>query len=96
MDAGTKHQTPDEDIADLTTPTSDEQDLTTQTPPPNMDWLSNPPPTAFTSQRNRRVDVSIDTKTLLLQGEGENTTKKARRPPGTFRHGYYRKKTLTA
>jgi hypothetical protein len=34
MDAGTKHQTTDEDIADLTTPTLNEQELTTQTPHP--------------------------------------------------------------
>ena len=42
MDACTKHQTPDEDITDLTAPTSDKQDLTTQTSQPNMDCLSDP------------------------------------------------------
>jgi hypothetical protein len=80
MDAGTKHQTTDEDIADLTL-TSDEQDLTTQTPPPNTDWLSNPPLTPFTPQRNRRVDVSIDTKTLLIQGEGEKYDEEGTKAP---------------
>jgi ribonuclease HI len=80
MDAGTKHQTTDEDIADLTL-TSDEQDLTTQTPPPNTDWLSNPPLTPFTPQRNRRIDVSIDTKTLLIQGEGEKYDEEGTKAP---------------
>ena len=37
IDAGTKHQTTDEDITDLTTLTSEEQDLTTQTPPSSTD-----------------------------------------------------------
>ncbi len=64
IDAGTKHQTTDENIADLTTPASEEQDLSTQTPPSNTNWLNDPPHTAPTPQRNRRVDVSIDTKTL--------------------------------
>jgi hypothetical protein len=65
MDAGTKHQTTDEDITELTAPALDEQDLATQTPPPNTNWLSDHPHTAPTPQRNRRVDVPIDTKTFL-------------------------------
>ena len=52
-------------LSELTAPTSDEQGLSTQTPPPNTDWLSGPPHTAPTPQRDRRVDGSIETKTLL-------------------------------
>jgi hypothetical protein len=68
MDAGTKHQTTDENITELIAFTPDEQDRTTQTHPPNTDWLNNPLHTAPTPQRNRRFDVFIDTKTLPSQG----------------------------
>jgi hypothetical protein len=62
MDAGTKLRATDEDITELTAPTSNDQDLITQTPPPDTEWLNYPRHTAPTPQRNRRVDVSIDTK----------------------------------
>ena len=81
MNAGTKHQTTDEDIADLTTPTSEEQELNTQSTPSNTEWLTEPPHTAPTPQRNRRVDVSIDTKTLLPQGEGEKHDEEGTKAP---------------
>jgi hypothetical protein len=93
MDAGTMHQTTDEDITELTAPTPDEQDRTTQTHRPNTDWLNDPPHTAPRPRRNRLVDVSIDTKTLPSQGVAAILDEEGTKPPGTFRHGYYRKKT---
>ena len=53
MDAGTKHQTTENDITELTAPTLDDKYLTTQTPPPNTSWLSTPPRTVPAPQRNR-------------------------------------------
>ncbi len=64
MDAGTKHETTDDNGTKLTASTLDDQNLARQPPTPNTDWLSDPPRTAPTPQRNLRVDVSIDTKTL--------------------------------
>ena len=93
MNAGTKHQRTDEDITELAASTSDELDITTHTSPPNTDWLSDPSHTALIPQRHRRVDVSIDTKTLLSQGVAVRHDEEGTKPPGTFRHGLSRTKT---
>ncbi len=81
MNAGTKHQTTDEDITELTTPTRKDQDLTTQSPLPNIDWLSDSPRNAPTPQRNCRVDVSINTKTLPSQGVATIHDKEGKKAP---------------
>ena len=70
MDAGTKHQTTDEDTSDLNTPPPHTQDDLTPSSSHDTEWLA---PTGLppTLHRNRRVNVPIDTKTLPKQGEAE-------------------------
>ena len=46
-----------------------------------MDWLSDSPRTTLTTQRNRRVDVSIDTKTLPSQGVDAIHDEEGTKPP---------------
>jgi hypothetical protein len=65
MDAGTKHQTTDEDIHDLNTPTSHAQYEQPSPPPHNTVGIA-PPKRPPTLRKNRKVDVSIDTKTLPM------------------------------
>ena len=67
MDAGTELQSTDEDMNDLKLPFPHAQYDQPLSPPHNTEWLAppGPPPTL---RRNRRVDVSIDTKTLSMQG----------------------------
>ena len=63
MDAGTKHPTTDGDIHDLNTPTPHAQYEQPSSPQHNTKWLAppGPPPTL---RKNRKVDVSKDTKIL--------------------------------
>ena len=70
MDAGTKHHTTDDDISDLNTPFPLTQNGLTPSPSYDNEWLAltGPPPTLH---RNHRVDLSIETKTLLMQAEAE-------------------------
>ncbi len=94
MDAGTKHQTTDDDITVLNIPhTPYIQDHTAQTPTPITDLLSDPPHTAPTPHRNRRVDVSRDTHTLPSKGVAAIHDEEGTKAPGTPRHWYSRKKT---
>jgi hypothetical protein len=70
MDAGTKHQTTDEDISDLSTPSPHTQDYPPSPTPPDTECIAPAGP-PFNLHRNRQIDVSIDTKTLPMQGEAE-------------------------
>jgi hypothetical protein len=70
-DAGTKHQTLEEDIEDFTLPPSQNHEYHSQQPqqtPLTIDWLAHMKPDTPHPRRNRRDDVSIDTKTLSKQG----------------------------
>jgi hypothetical protein len=71
-DAGSKHQTQEEDLEAFTFSTSQDHEYHTQQQqqqtPFTTDWLSHTPPTAPPPRRNRRLDVSIDTKTLPTHG----------------------------
>jgi hypothetical protein len=71
-DAGTKQQTKDEDLDVFTFPPSQDHEYHSQQqqqqPPFTTDWLNHATPTTPPPRRNRRVDVSIDTKTLPPQG----------------------------
>jgi hypothetical protein len=70
MDARTKHQTTGGDISDLNTSPPCTQDDLTPSSSHDTEWLApdGAPPMLHI---NRRFDVSIDTKTLPMQGEAE-------------------------
>ena len=70
MDAGTKHQTTDEDLSELNTSSPHTQNDLTPSTSHGTEWLASarPPPTLH---RNRRANVAIDTKILSKQGEAE-------------------------
>jgi len=75
MDTRTIHQTTDEDQSDLNIPSPRDQN---DQPPPTLqdaEWLAplGPPSTL---RKNRRVDVSIETKIPSLQGEAETRDNK--------------------
>jgi len=71
MDARTKHQTTNENLSDLNTPSPRTQcDLTPSSSNYTAKWIA-PAGTPPKLHKNRRVDVSIDTKTLPTQGEVE-------------------------
>ena len=70
MDVGTKHQTTDEDISNLKSPPPRTQDDLTPPSSHDTEWLAPAGPLP-TLHRNRRVDVSINTKTLPMQGEAD-------------------------
>ena len=73
-DAGIKKLTREEDLEAFTSPPSQDheyhsqQQQQQQQQPLTTDWLNNSPPTTPPPRYNRRVDVSIATKTLPLQG----------------------------
>jgi hypothetical protein len=61
----------EEDLEDFTLPPSQDHEYHSQQPqqpPLTTDWLSNMKPDTPPPRRNRRVDVSIDTKALPTQG----------------------------
>ena len=70
MDVGTNHQNKDADTNDLNTPPPRTQEDLTPSLSHDTEWLA-PTGTPPMLHRNRRVDVSIDTKTLPPQGEAE-------------------------
>ncbi len=70
-DAGNKHQTLEEDLETYTFPPSQDHEYHSQQqqqPPLTTDWLNQHTHTTSHPRRNRKVDVSIDTKTLPTQG----------------------------
>ena len=71
-DAGSKHQTIEDDLEAFTFPPSQDHEYHSQKqqqqPPLTTDWLNPPTHNTPHPRRNRRVDVSIDTKTLPTQG----------------------------
>ena len=70
-DAGTKLQTLEEDLEDFTLPPSQDHEYHSQQPHPpplTTDWLTHKKPDTPPPRRNRKVDVSIDTKALPTQG----------------------------
>ena len=67
-----------------------------QQPPLTTDWLNPPTHNNPHPRRNRRVDVSIDTKTLPKQRAASIHDEEGAVAPGIFRLGPSRKKTSTA
>jgi len=70
MDARTKLQTIEEDIADLNIPSPHAQYDQQSPPPHDTEWLA-PSGHPHMLHKNRRVNVSIDTKTLPVQEDAE-------------------------
>ena len=68
MHTGTRHHTADEDIDAFNIPFPHAQYDQPSPPPHNAEWLAPPAPPP-TLCKNRRVYVSIGTKTLHAQGE---------------------------
>ena len=86
METGAKHHTTDEDINDRITPSPHAQ-YDQPSPPPHIAAWPAPPGSHPTLRRNRRVGVSIDTKTLPMQGEAARYDEEGLAAPGTYRLG---------
>jgi hypothetical protein len=98
-DAGTKHQTLEDDLVEFTLPPSQDHEHHSYQPqqtPLTTDWLTHMKPDTPHPCRNRRVDVSIDTKTPPpRQGAAAIHDEEGAVAPGIFRLGPSRKKTST-
>ncbi len=94
-DAGIQRQTTEEDLDVFTNLLSQDHDYHSQyLPPPTItDRIYHNPSTSPPPRINCMVDVSIDTNTLPQKEAAAIRDKEGAAAPGTFRLGYYRKKT---